>query len=72
MACKLKYFHFFYFAGKVSLTISGLFNLPKTNSQEDVDAAERANQFEVSQQYDTFVSDCNRTSKTSARKKSES
>lgn len=37
-----------YFAGKISLTISGMFNLPKTNSQEDVDAAERANQFDVS------------------------
>lgn len=33
--------------GKLSVTLSGFFHLPKSDSKDDRDAAERANQFEV-------------------------
>ncbi|XP_065212470.1 myrosinase 1-like [Planococcus citri] len=33
--------------GKLSITLSGFFHVPKSDSQDDKDAAERANQFEL-------------------------
>lgn len=35
------------FTGKLSITLSGFQYMPKSDSEEDKNAAERANQFEV-------------------------
>lgn len=41
-------YRFFFFLGQISIAISGIFFIPKDeNSLDDINTAERANQFEV-------------------------